>query len=84
MLSAREMVQVWKPTGTQDAWNVLWSGPLVMSRAQYCVQFESRLRELIAANPREAKDILTGSPESNPDLTRLALQQSERLGAAYH
>jgi hypothetical protein len=73
MLSASEMVQVWKPRGAQDAWHVLWNGPLAMSRAHYCLQLESRLRELIAANAREAKDILTGSPESNPDLYQIGL-----------
>lgn len=42
MLSASEVVQVWKPAATQDAWNVQWIRPLVMSRAQYCLQLESR------------------------------------------
>ena len=65
ILSASEVVKVWKPSGAQDAWNVLWSGPPVMSRAQYCLQLESRLRELIAENPREAKDILPGFAVSN-------------------
>lgn len=73
ILSASEVVKVWKPSGAQDAWNVLWSGPPVMSRAQYCLQLESRLRELIAENPREAKDVLTGSPEYSPDLYQIAL-----------
>jgi hypothetical protein len=73
MVYASQMVQVWKPFGAQDAWNVLWRGPLVMGRAQYCLQLESRLRELIAEDPREAKDILTGSPEWNPDLYQIGL-----------
>jgi hypothetical protein len=78
MLTASEMVQVWKPSGAQDAWNVPWIGPLVMSRAQYCLQLESRLRELIAENPREAKNILTGSPECSPDLYQIGLYNNPK------
>jgi hypothetical protein len=81
MLSASEMVQVWKPRGAQDAWNVPWSGPLLMSRAQYRLQLESRLCELIAENPREAKDILTGSPEYSPDLYQIALRNDPEAWA---
>lgn len=82
MLSASEVVQVWKPFGAQDAWNVLWSGSLVMSRAQYCLQLESRLRELIAENPREAKDELTGAPERSPDLYQIGLYGNPEHWAA--
>jgi hypothetical protein len=82
MLSASEMVQVWKPIGAQDAWQVSWNGPLVMSRAQYCLQLESRLYELIAEDPRDAKDILTGSPESNPDLYQIGLYSNPKDWAA--
>jgi len=78
MLSASEMVQVWKPRGAEDAWQVVWKGPLVMSRAQYSLQLESRLRELIAANPREAEDILTGSPEYSPDLYQIGLYNNPK------
>jgi hypothetical protein len=82
MLATSEMVQVWKPRAGQDAWQVLWNGPLMMTRAQYCLQLQSRLRELIAANPRDAKDILTGSPESNPDLYQIALYNNPKDWAA--
>lgn len=39
-----------------------------MTRWQYEVRLEARLTELIEADPREAKELLTDSPEHNPDL----------------
>jgi hypothetical protein len=80
--SANDAIQVWKPSVVQDAWFVPWNGPVVVSREQYCLQFESRLRALIAQNQREAKDILTGSLEWNPDFYEIALYNPTKHWAA--
>lgn len=68
-----DSIKCWRPHGAQEAWSVPWNGPSVMSKEQYRSLLESRLRELISADPKEARNLLTGSEEGNPDLYQIAM-----------
>jgi len=68
-----DSIKVWRPQGAPEAFSIPWNGQPVMSKEQYRSLLESRLRELISADPKEAKDLLTGSEEGNPDLYQIAM-----------
>ena len=66
-----DSIKVWQPSskvfGTSN-FVVPFKGEGPMTRARYQSLLETRLKELVEEDPREAKELLTDSPEHNPDL----------------
>lgn len=67
--------RVWQPK-VNGEYNQTLSVPfngLVMTPQAYRSAMESRFADLVEADPRQAKQILSGSSEQNPDLYRIAM-----------
>ncbi len=75
-----DTVAVWQPSsrGTLlPGLAVPFSG-LVMRRQRYEALLQDRLQSLIEADPEQAKQVLTGSPDHNPNLYQVAMSNPLR------
>ena len=67
-------VAVWQPSvnGRQLSGLAVQTAGLSMNRPKYESLLTDRLGQLIEADPAEAQDVLTSSPETFPDLYQIA------------
>jgi hypothetical protein len=75
-----DSVRVWMPLsrGTiLSGFAVPWGG-LAMTRQQYESLLQDRLQDLISQNLQQAQQVLTGSPEYNPNLYSIAMSSQPR------
>ena len=75
-------IQVWQPrsevfqTGAFVVSNP--SGQETMTRSQFQRRLEARLEEMVSENPQLATQLLTDSPEHNPDLYGIGMRSQPR------